>query len=411
MLPRVTSMVVSALIFTLLCAVPVFSVEIPLKKKGGVFLLPVRINDVLTLDFILDSGASEVCIPADVVLTLLRTGTITGEDFLPGQSYRLADGTILKSPRFNIRQLEIGEQKLRNIPGVIAPVEGSLLLGQSLLEKIDIWSLDNRRGVLIIGAQRGSSPSKTDENTVQRSSEMPSTSNGSVWRDPVTKIEFIWLPGGCYEMGCGDWTDQCNKDEMPVHKTCLNGFWMGKIEVTQGQWAKVMGENPSGFQKGEDYPVEMVSWQDVQEFIGRLNRISGSINEFRLPTEAEWEYACRGGGLNQKYSGGNLIDEVSWYEKNSEASTHEALSKEPNGVGLFNMSGNVREWCEDIYSPDAYGKHQTKNPINMKGGSERVVRGGGWYTSQKTSRCSNRYSYPVTNRRSDLGFRLVRSGR
>jgi hypothetical protein len=129
----------------------VAAAEIPLRKEGGVYLLPVRINSVITLNFVLDSGASEVVIPADVALTLLRTGTISRRDFLPGQRYRLADGSILRGSRFNIRELEIGGYKLTNIPAAVAPMAGPLLLGQSFLSRAGNWSIDNERQVLVIG--------------------------------------------------------------------------------------------------------------------------------------------------------------------------------------------------------------------------------------------------------------------
>ena len=127
------------------------AIEVPLIKDGGVYTVPVRINDVLTLDFIIDSGAAEVMVPADVALTLLRTGTITQDDFLPGQTYRLADGSSTKSKRFNIKELRIGDYAVRNVSAGINDIEGMLLLGQSFLSKVPSWSQDNRRGVLVIG--------------------------------------------------------------------------------------------------------------------------------------------------------------------------------------------------------------------------------------------------------------------
>ncbi len=113
-------------------------------------------------------------------------------------------------------------------------------------------------------------------------------SGGNEWVDPVTGMKFAWVPKGCYQMGCGNWTSDCSSDEKPVHDVCLDGFWIGKYEVTQDQWEKVMGNNPSYFKKGRDYPVEKVSWDDVQQFIAKLNSKSSGVS-FRLPTEAEWE--------------------------------------------------------------------------------------------------------------------------
>ena len=187
---------------------------------------------------------------------------------------------------------------------------------------------------------------------------------------------------------------------------CLDAFCIGKHEVTQSQWKRVMGDNPSGFKQGNDYPVENVSWDDVTMFINKLNSLD-SNNRFRLPTEAEWEYACRSGGQLEPYSGSSRIDTVTWYNENSGGITHPVNTKESNKLGLFNFSGNVREWCSDIYAKDSYANHRRNNPINIKGGLEHVVRGGCWYYEAKIARCSNRYSYPTDRQRTDLGFRAI----
>ncbi len=168
-------------------------------------------------------------------------------------------------------------------------------------------------------------PGKPDE---------PRGPDGKTWTDSVTGMAFVWVPKGCFEMGCGTWTSDCDSDEKPVHEVCLDSFWMGKHEVTQGEWKKIMGNNPSTFKKGDKYPVERVSWNDAQEFIRRLNAKTGGRGKFRLPTEAEWEYACRSGGKPQKYAGGSDPDRVAWYGSNSGGSTHPVGTKAANGLGI-----------------------------------------------------------------------------
>lgn len=243
--------------------------------------------------------------------------------------------------------------------------------------------------------------------TVPRRTE-PAAGPGGTWTDPVTGMEFVWEPGGCFQMGCGSWAGNCDSDEKPVHEVCLDGFWMGKYEVTQGQWEKVMGGNPARF-KGNNRPVEQVSWNDCRKFIERLNGRSSGSYRFGLPTEAQWEYACRSGGKPEKYAGGDDVDRVAWYGGNSGKRTHDVGTKSPNGLGIYDMSGNVWEWCEDIYAKDAYSKHSGKNPIYDAGGSVRVFRGGSWRVIARNVRCGHRSSYAPGFGNNYLGFRLIRT--
>ena len=123
------------------------------------------------------------------------------------------------------------------------------------------------------------------------------------WRDPITGITFVWVARGCYQMGCGSWSGDCSDNAKPVHDVCLDGFWIGKTEVTQGQWKKVMGSVPSGFPREDTYPVESISWTEAVNFIEKLNTMNNGQFTFRLPTEAEWEYACRSGGKPDQFAG------------------------------------------------------------------------------------------------------------
>ncbi len=232
---------------------------------------------------------------------------------------------------------------------------------------------------------------------------------GQVWSEPVTGMDFIWVPSGCYEMGCGDWTDGCDDDESPAHEVCVDGFWMGKTEVTQAQWNKLRENNPSEFQKGDNYPVDRVSWNEAKSFAEDLAEANKGVFFFRLPTEAEWEYACRSGGKPEKYAGGGTVDESAWYAKNSQDTTHPVETKRANGLGLHDMCGNVYEWCEDKYSHKAYEIHERNNPVYTGDESRRVGRGGCWRYSAPDVRCSFRNFCLPGLRFHHLGFRLVRT--
>lgn len=227
---------------------------------------------------------------------------------------------------------------------------------------------------------------------------------GQPWTEPVTGMEFVWVEGGCYEMGCGSWTSDCYKDEKPVHEVCLDGFWMGKYEVTQGQWREIMGGNPSIFKSGDNFPVENVSWDDVQDFISKLNQRSDT--KYSLPTEAQWEYAARSGGKEQKYAGGDNANTVAWYDSNSGEKTHGVGTKSSNGLGIYDMSGNVWEWCRDVYDEDAYSKHGRQNPVVTTGSTSRVDRGGSWYFNARDVRAANRSGFSADYRYIRLGFRF-----
>jgi formylglycine-generating enzyme required for sulfatase activity len=226
---------------------------------------------------------------------------------------------------------------------------------------------------------------------------------GEIFQDTVTGMAFAWVPEGCFQMG----SSEGDSDEKPVHEVCVDGFWMGKYEVTQGQWKKIMGNNPAYFKKGDNPPVGTVSWNDVQNFINKLN--SKGQGGFRLPTEAEWEYACRSGGKQAKYCGGDDVDRVAWYEKNSGNKTHPVGEKAANGLGLYDMSGNVWEWVGDWYDKNYYGNSPKNNPQGPSSGSYRVIRGGSWDDDAGICRSASRRYWPPGDRSINLGFRLART--
>ncbi|MFZ4437856.1 MAG: formylglycine-generating enzyme family protein [Syntrophales bacterium] len=229
------------------------------------------------------------------------------------------------------------------------------------------------------------------------------TAGGQAFTDAATGMEFVFVKGGCYQMG--DAFGDGQADEKPVHNVCVNDFYMGKYEVTQGQWQAVMGSNPANFKNcGANCPVEQVSWNDTQDFIGILNGKVGK--NYRLPTEAEWEYAARSGGKRENYAGGDDLDRVACYYSNSGSTTHSAGTKAPNGLGLYDMSGNVREWCQDWYGEKYYSESPRDNPRGPSSGQYRVLRGGSWIDLPVFVRAAYRLWGRPAYRVSSLGFRL-----
>ena len=218
---------------------------------------------------------------------------------------------------------------------------------------------------------------------------------------------MVEVQGGTFTMGAtseqgGDAYD----NERPTHQVTLSSYYIGETEVTQELWEAVMGNNPSSF-KGSNRPVEQVSWNYCQEFITKLNTMTGKC--FRLPTEAEWEYAARGGSSSRgyKYSGSDNIYDVAWFEKNSNNESHPVATKLPNELGLYDMSGNVSEWCSDSYG--SYSSSSQTNPTGPKSGSYRVGRGSSWDCSAEHCRLSLRTGDLPVISFNDCGLRLALS--
>ena len=220
----------------------------------------------------------------------------------------------------------------------------------------------------------------------------------------LPEIEMVYVEGGTFTMGAtSEQDDYAWDDEKPAHSVTLDGYYIGKYEVTQELWEAVMGSNPSHF-KGDNLPVACVSWDDVQEFLRKLNAMTGK--RYRLPTEAEWEFAARGGNGSRgcKYSGSNSIDDVAWFYYNS-GCPHAVGTKSPNELGIYDMSGNVWEWCHD-WKGD-YSCYPQRNPKGPNSGSCRVYRGGSWLNSARYCRVSHRDFIAPDSRDSRLGFRLA----
>jgi formylglycine-generating enzyme required for sulfatase activity len=221
---------------------------------------------------------------------------------------------------------------------------------------------------------------------------------------PNLRWRFVAIPAGEFDMGCSPGDGDCDNDEKPRHRVRISkGFEIGKYEVTQAMWESVMGSNPSDF-KGPDLPVEQVSWDDVQQFLRGLNARNDGYR-YRLPTEAEWEYAARAGSTSASY--GN-VDAIAWCDDNSVNRTHPGGQKQPNAWGLYDMEGNVWEWVQDWYDENYYRQSSSVNPQGSSSGQYRVVRGGSWKVKARSVRSSNR-NWDVPGARNDYtGFRCVR---
>ena len=222
-------------------------------------------------------------------------------------------------------------------------------------------------------------------------------------------VEFtmIAVEGGTFTMGATpEQGSDAGSDEKPAHKVTLSDYHIGETEVTQALWQAVMGKKPSKY-KGYNLPVEVVSWNDCQNFVKKLNSLTG--RNFRLPTEAEWEYAAQGGNKSRgyKYSGSNNVDNVAWYRNNSGLKTHPVKTKQANELGIYDMSGNVYEWCQDWKGE--YSSNAQANPKGPNWGPYPVIRGGCWDEIAWRCRSSFRSGDGPDNSHGDLGFRLVLS--
>ena len=244
----------------------------------------------------------------------------------------------------------------------------------------------------------------TKGGTVKSVATKVSYSNGTLTVNGI-KYNMVWVEGGTFRMGAtSEQGSEACDNEKPVHSVTLSGYYIGKTEVTQALWKAVMGSNPSFFD-GDNLPVEWVSWNDCQEFIRKLNSLTGQ--NFRLPTEAEWEFACRGGNNSRgyKYSGSNSFDNVAWYDGNSGGETHPVATKSSNELGIYDMSGNVWEWCSDRYA--GYSSGAQTNPKGPYDGSYRVVRGGSCDYYARCCRSSHRGNGNPARRDRDHGLRLA----
>jgi formylglycine-generating enzyme required for sulfatase activity len=289
-------------------------------------------------------------------------------------------------------------------------------LGQETAGKQVPWELSSLEGDFYFtpggpaktGAVRDMADSR-DKDTIETGPSRERSSAGqAVVKDDVTGMEFILVNGSCFQMGDG--LGDGLASEKPVHQVCLDSYYLGKYEVTQGQWKKVMGSNPSHFKNcGDNCPAENIKWTDAQSFIAELNGLTGQT--YRLPTEAEWEYAARDGGKMVKWAGTSSeskLGDLAWYDANSMDKTHPVGLKKANALGFYDMSGNVWEWTGDYYSETYYQKSVRDNPRGPGEGTDRVLRGGCWLDRAGDCRSTIRFNFNPANSFKSIGFRLVR---
>lgn len=226
--------------------------------------------------------------------------------------------------------------------------------------------------------------------------------------EPVNILDgkYVNIPGGKFEMGCNSKRTVCDYSEIPAHTVMIKPFLIDKYEITQYEWQWVMGDYPSYFKGCDNCPVENISWLQIQEFIKNLNMKTG--HTYRLPSEAEWEYSCRGGNKSESYCGSNTLDDVAWYIDNSNNKTHPVGQKKPNHYGLYDMTGNVQEWVQDcVHFSYKNAPQDGTSWVSSGDCSQRIYRGGSWNNSGVDMRTTRRTGDTNCCQRNYIGFRLV----
>ena len=345
--------------------------------------------------------------PDDLRSDLFRyTALIALGDSLSMHEESLSEAISAYDSASAYEQKYSGSRYSRRFRGVASSKSASV---QSRIDSIRVSDSLAKIAAFEAAAARAELERQEKEREAREREEAERKRNGAYYSNGILRVKgveypMVYVSGGSFDMGAtSEQGSDVDSDEKPVHRVTLSSYRIGKYEVTQELWEAVMGSNPSYF-KGSRRPVECVSWDVCQEFIRKLNALTGQ--SFRLPTEAEWEYAARGGNSSRgyKYSGSNTIGDVAWYSENIEDQTHNVGTKSPNELGLYDMSGNVSELCSDRYG--SYSSSSQSNPHGPSSGSNRVRRGGGWYCNGWGCRVSNRNRNSPDYRGSDLGFRL-----
>ena len=373
-----------------------------------------------------DYGIGKIQSGVTYVLTLIKPITATTQQkqvllirYTPSSATVLVDNKMVRGSNGVAKTtLPVGQHSYVVFCDGYESEEGTVKLKASAPSDLQIRlskevtvAVSNANDVMQDNVSTSSTSSSQSETTSSGFSSTSSVSSGSneisiPVKNGIT-IDMVKVEAGTFMMGATSEMENPYSWEKPVHQVTLtNDYYIGKYEVTQALWQSVMGSNPSYF-KGDNLPVETVSCDDCKEFISKLNRITG--RKFRLPTEAEWEYAARGGKKSRgyQYSGSSNISDVAWYDENSGSKTRPVGTKQANELGIYDMTGNVWEWCQDWYG--SYVSSSQTNPIGAVSGSLRVVRGGGLYSNAWTCRSSFRNRGTPDYRGNNGGLRLVLS--
>ena len=373
-----------------------------------------------------DYGIGKVQSGVTYVLTLSKPITAAVQQkqtltikYIPSSATVLVDNKMVRGNNGVVRiTLPVGQHSYIVASDGYESEEGTVKLKASApsnlqiqLSKEAVAAVPNVNDVIQDNGSTGltSSSQSASISSVYTLTSSVSSSNNDISipvKDGIS-IDMVKVEAGTFMMGATLEMENPFSWEKPVHQVTLTrDYYMGKYEVTQALWKAVMDSNPSYF-KGDNLPVEQVSWNDCQEFIGKLNDLTG--RKFRLPTEAEWEYAARGGKKSRsyQYSGSSNISDVAWYDGNSGSKTHPVGMKQANELGIYDMGGNVHELCQDWYG--SYVSSSQTNPTGAVSGSDHVYHGGSWHNNARYCRSSYRYYVTPGSRYGNLGLRLVLS--
>ena len=423
----------AALVLGILCFYcPVYAQTIKLEKEGNVYKTTCKVNG-LKLNMFLDTGADVVTISALEALFMFKNGYLSMDDIVGTQMYQSANGDIDEGTQINLKKIEIGGVVLTNVKATIThSIEAPLLIGQSALSKLGKITIDYQRNTLTIN--NGSNSIKQPSGAKVQDNENTSASEPE---QPVPAKDMVFVEGGMFLMGNNYGKD----DEKPVHSVTVSSFYMGKYEVTVGQYRKFVtatGYKTAAEKEGwvtawngtswdtkhnvwwehdahgdkraheeDNQPVLYLTWDDAAKYCEWMSSVTSK--HYRLPTEAEWEYAAKGGKRNHNYvySGGNNIGDAGWYADNSTVKTHPVGKKNANELGIYDMTGNVIEYTSDWYSEHYYGMSDSENPQGPGFGKAKVARGGGWHSKPEDSRNTDRHYDEKWSRCNYNGFRVV----